>query len=160
MLLFTFTCSKYQTYLYDEKTPAFDFCRLLKPVEALDLMLNTSLDDPSVCLSRPISVQKAATFIIAKKSLGNVDDIKADDLGVWIHKGKPARNYRVSRLDSGKVFGVELTSNVGENVYKLTRVYYHHKHTPTFCRTFFHAKSKSMQYNYIIQVCVCVHACM
>ena len=26
MLLFTFTCSKYQTYLYDEKTPAFDFC--------------------------------------------------------------------------------------------------------------------------------------
>ena len=75
-------------------------------------MLNTLLTDESVCLSRPISVKKAATFIIAKRTSGNVDDIKADDLGVWMHKGKPARKYRVSRSDSGEVFGAELTSDV------------------------------------------------
>ena len=54
---------------------------------------------------------------------------------------KPACNYRVNHLDFGEVFGVELTSDVGENVYELTRIYYHHKHTSTFCCTFFHAKS-------------------
>jgi len=49
-----------------------------------------------------------------------------------MHKGKPARKYKVSRLDSGEVFGEELTSDVGENVYELTRVYYLHKHSTTF----------------------------
>ena len=87
-------------------------------------------------------MKKAATFIIAKRSLGNVDDIKADDLGVWMHKGKPACKYRVSHLDSGEVFGAELTSDVGENAYELTRVYYHHKHNTTFRRTFFYVKGK------------------
>lgn len=140
--------SKYKTFLYDDKIPAFELDRLLKPVEALDLILNTSPDDASVCLSKPISIQKAATFIIAKKSVGNVDDIKADDLGVWIHMGKPIRKYRICRLDSGEVYGVELTSDVGESVYELTRVYYHQKHTPTYRPHFFHTKGKS--------VCVCV----
>lgn len=149
--IYIFLClifSKYKTFLYDDKIPAFELDCLIKLVEALDLMLNTSPDDVSVCLSKPISVHKAATFIIAKKSVGNLDDIKADDLSVWIHKGKPIRKYRVHRLDSGEVYAVEPTSDVGENVYKLTRVYHHHKHTPTYRRTFFHAKGKS--------VCVCV----
>lgn len=78
--------SKYKTFPYDDKTPAFDFDHLLKPVEALDLMLNTSLDDTSVCLPRPISLQRTATFIIAKKSLVSVDDIKADDLSTRVNQ--------------------------------------------------------------------------
>ena len=83
-MLFIF--SKYKTFPYDDKTPAFDFDHLLKPVEALDLMLNTSLEDTSVCLSRPISVQRTATFIIAKYSLVSTDDIKADDLSTRVNQ--------------------------------------------------------------------------
>jgi len=78
-----------------------------------------------------VDVQKSATFLVLINSLENIDDLKADDLGVWTHKGKPARKFKVSCLD-GAVYGAELTTDEGSDVYELTRVYYHHKHTPTF----------------------------
>lgn len=123
--------------------PSYQFSSPLKPMEALDLLLNTSPEDSSVCLSKPIGVRRSATFVVARKCLGNIDDIKADDLGVWVHKGKPMRNYRVSRLPSGEVYGVELTSQSdAADVFQLTRTYYHHKYCPTFRRTIFYAKGK------------------
>ena len=124
--------------------PSYDFVGPLKPVEALDLLLNASPESSNICRSKPIGVKRSATFIVARKSLGSTDDIKADDLGVWIHKGKPVRKYQVSRLDSGEVYGAELISSddLAENVFQLTRIYYHHKHSPTFRRTIFFAKGK------------------
>lgn len=125
--------------------PSYDFTTPLKPVEALDLLLNAQSEGSNVCSSKPIAVKRAATFIVAKKSLGSTDDIKADDLGVWNHKGKPVRKYKVSRLVTGEVYGADLTSSdddLAENVFQLTRIYYHHKYTPTFRRTIFYAKSK------------------
>ena len=84
------------------------------------------------------------------------DDIKADDLGVWVHKGKPIRRYKVAQeKTSGTVYGVSLTNEGGENVYKLTRVYYHHKHTPSFRRPWFYASGKSSHFVLPI-VCTCV----
>ena len=85
-----------------------------------------------------------AMFIVARKSLGSTDDIKADDLGVWIHKGKSVRKYQVSRLDSGELYAAELISSddLVENVFQLTHIYYHHKYSPTFRRTIFFAKGK------------------
>lgn len=134
--------SKYKSLLYNDHLPCYDFNSPLQPVEAVDLLLNTSPDDDSVCLSKPVGVQKALTFVVARRSLGSVDDIKADDLGAWIHKGKPVRKYRISRLDSGEVYGAELTNSDDDDAYKLTRIYYHHKSTPTFRRTLFYATSK------------------
>ena len=50
-----------------------------------------------------------------------------------MYKGKPVRSYEVSRLPSDEVYGVELTSQ-GDvaDVFQLTRIYYHHKCSPTF----------------------------
>ena len=72
--------------------PDYKFSSPLKPVETLNLLLNISPEDSSVCVSKPIGVRRSATFIVATKYLGNGDDIKADDLGVWVHKGKPVRS--------------------------------------------------------------------
>ena len=33
------------------------------------------------------------------------DDLKADDMGSWVHKGKHVRYYEISRLTSGEVYG-------------------------------------------------------
>jgi len=86
---------------------------------------------------------KPATFVVANTAVGKLDNLKADDVGVWEHKGKPGRSYQVSRLPSGEVYGAEVVKESGDNVYDLVRVYYHHKHTPTFRRTLFYIKGKN-----------------
>lgn len=115
------------------------FEALLNPSEALDLLLNLTPDSPDLCSSRPIKVMKPATFAVANKVFRKIADLKADDLGVWEHKKKPIQSYKVSRLPSGEVYGAELVEETGEDVYQLVRIYYHHKHTPTFCQTLFYA---------------------
>lgn len=122
-----------------KRLPSFNFEAVVQPSEALDLLLNLRPHSSEVCSSRPIGVTTAATFVVANQAFGKIDDLKADDLGVWSHKGKPIRKYKVSRLSSGEVYGAELVDETGGNVYQLVRIYYHHKHTPTFRRTLFYA---------------------
>ena len=124
--------SNYNMAIYNGM-PSYQFSSALKSVEVLDLLSNTLPEDSSVCVSKPIGIRRSATFIVARKCLGNSDDIKADDLGVWVHKGKPVRSYKVSRLPSGEVYGVELTSQ-GDvaDVFQLTRIYYHHNAVQLF----------------------------
>ena len=52
----------------------------------------------------------------------------------------------MSRLPSGEVYGAEVVKESGDDVYDLVRVYYHHKHTPTFRRTLFYIKGKNTLY--------------
>ena len=132
------------------KLPSFSFETPLKPVEAFDLLLNLAPGDPNVCSSKPVGVAKPATFIVANEAVGKIDDLRADNLGVWEHKGKPIRQYKVSRLSSGEVYGAELSKDSGNNIYQLVRVYYHHKHTPTFRRTLFYLAG--MQYLSLLQL--------
>ena len=120
------------------KLPAFSFESPLKPAEAFNLLLNLILDDDNVCSSRPVGIVRAATFVVSNNAVGKVDDLKADDLGIWDHKGKPIRKYKVSRLPSGEVYGAEMSKDTGDQVYQLVCVYYHHKHTPSFRRTLFY----------------------
>lgn len=106
--------------------------------------MNTTLDSENLSKCKPVGIIKSGAFVLSTNQLGDSDDLKADDLGVWTHKGKPSRMYKVTRTDTGSVYGADLTKEAGENVYRLTRVYYHHKHTPTFRRTLFYACGKYM----------------
>ena len=134
--------------------PSFSFQALLKPAEAFDLLLNLAPGDPNVCSSKLVGVMEPATFVVANDAVGKIGDLKADDVGVWEHKGKPIRQYRVSRLSSGEVYGAELSKDSGDNVYQLVRVYYHHKHTPTFRRTLFYLAGMQYVFFTIIDVCL------
>lgn len=100
---------------------------------AFNLILNARTNAENVCVKKPVFVNKARSFLVHTAKLNSVDDIKADDLGVWVHKGKPKRQYEVLRSQSGIVYSV-----AGNNSYTLTRVYYHHKNTPEFRRTIFY----------------------
>ncbi len=107
----------------------------MKPVDAFNLVLNMMPNDENVCQQKPVGIVKTGVYVVPT-SFGN--DIKADDLGVWLHKGKPNRKYKISRSDSGVVYGADLTKESGEDVYSPTRIYYHHKMTPTFRRTLYY----------------------
>lgn len=119
---------------------SFNFPKPIQPTDALDILLNVTPD--KVCKRKPVGVVKPGAFVVATDQLGNSDDLKADDLGVWAHKGKPTRLYKVTRTEEGIVYGADITKQAGESVYRLTRVYYHHKHTPSFRRTLFYVSGK------------------
>ena len=90
-------------------------------------------------MKKPVCVQKAATFIIDTSKLGSVEDIKADDRGAWNHKGKLVRRYKINRSLSGTVYAADktMTQDNDDNIFALTRVYYHHKNTPCSISTYY-----------------------
>lgn len=61
----------------------------------------------------------------------HLDDLKADDLDSWTHKGKPVHFYN-------EVYDAQqCDSTDNDRIYKLTRIYYHHKGTSEFRKTLF-----------------------
>ena len=130
-------CRKCNMVMYGGKRlPSCNFEPVVQPSEALGLLLNLTPHSSKVCSSRPIGVTTGATFVVANRGFGRIDDLKA---GVRSHKGKPIRKYEVSRQSSREVYGAELVDETGGDVYQLVRIYYHHKHTLTFRRTLFYA---------------------
>ena len=124
------------SYIYNDD-PELLCLRIELPLKPIDILLNFKPGDEQVCMKKPVCVQKAATFIIDTSKLGSVEDIKADDLGAWNHKGKPVRRYKINRSLSGTVYAADktMTQDNDDNIFALTRVYYHHKNTPVFRHT-------------------------
>lgn len=120
-----------------------DSSEILKPARVFDAILNTPLSSEIVCIQKPVGVKTSATFIVDTTKLKHPNDLKSDDMGGWIHKGKPVRFYELQRCpSSGEVFGVIPSSKSAENTYKLTRIYYHHRGTAEFRKTIFYVHSK------------------
>lgn len=110
---------------------------VMQPVDVFNAVLNTKHDAQVVCQQKPVGIKDTATFLIDTTKLRHFEDIKADDVGSWVHKGRPVRFYTIARLASGEVYGAQLCEGA-EATYKLTRIYYHHKGTPEFRKTIFY----------------------
>ena len=83
-----------------------------------------------------------------------IDDLRADDNGVWIHGGKPRKKYIVefdpntSEVIDAVPFNND-TSSGESNHFTLVRVYHHHQSTPTFHRRISYvidSKGQTVQY--------------
>ena len=62
-------------------------------------------------------------FLVDTTHLGCSDDLKADDLEVWKHKGKPVRKYKITHApQSGIVYGADHTQEDRSDVYTLTNL--------------------------------------
>ena len=110
----------------------------IQPVTVFDLILNHT---SRACKKKPVFVNKAAVFLVDTTHIGC-----SDDLGVWKHKGKPVRKYKITHaLQSGIIYGADHTQDNGSDVYTLTRIYYHHKNTPEFRRTIFYIHGKHLK---------------
>ena len=114
------------------------FNDVMKPVDVFDAVLNIDCSSACVCTKKPVRVTDAAVFLVDSTRLRHQDDLKADDMGSWTHKGKPVCFYKVQRLSSGEVNDAEQCDSTDDKrIYKLTRIYYHHKGTSEFRKTLF-----------------------
>ena len=70
----------------------------------------------AVKTKKPVAVTRPFVYLVDSTKLSNTCDIKADDLGVWLHKGKPIRHYQVS----GCVYGADLTwQKTGQDIFSI-----------------------------------------
>ena len=120
----------------------------VQPTEAFNAILHTSETSPLVCNQRPTGVTEAAVFLVNTNKLRHKDDLKADDVGGWCHKGKPKRFYSIEWIAPGEVHA-ELCGEDTDGAFKLTRIYYHHKGTTEFRKTIFYIHSKFALFVYV-----------
>ncbi len=111
----------------------------MKPADVLNAILNTDITSKVVCTQKPVGVTDVAVFLVDTTKLRHPDHLKADDMGGWIHKGKPSRYYIVERSPTGVVYGVKRCDETAKDAFKLTRIYYHHRGTSEFRKTIFYA---------------------
>lgn len=120
-----------------------EFSEVIQPTEVFDMILNTEISSEIVCKQKPVGISDAAVFLVDTTNFRRHDDLKADDMGSWIHKAKPIRYFDLSRCISGEVYGAKCCEESScDTVYRLTRVYYHHRGTPEFRKTIFYVHGK------------------
>ena len=69
-------------------------------------------------------------FLVNTNKLRHQEDIRADDVGSWCHKGKPMQFYSNERMSSGEVYRAQDCDDGADSIFKLIQIYYHHKGTP------------------------------
>jgi hypothetical protein len=77
------------------------------------------LDKYPACKFRPTGVEESATFVISIDRVKNILDLRADDLGVWVHGGIPKSVHKVA-ISEGDVIVRTLSkaaNESGEGVY-------------------------------------------
>ena len=114
------------------------------PLEGLDvnqlftLMIGT-VPSNRICYRKPTSITYSSVFVINLLSVHCIDDLRADDNGIWIHGGKPRKKYNIEfDQDTHEVISAvavtDNTSREDNNQFTLVRIYHHHQSTPTFHR--------------------------
>ena len=96
-----------------------------------------SVPPSKICTRKPTSVTYSSVFVVDLSCIKYIDDLRADDNGVWLHSGKPQRKYKVE-FDSNRKEIISATIvNTDSNesdVYTLVRIYHRHKSSPEFQR--------------------------
>ena len=130
----------------------------MKPTEALNAIICTDTFSSVVCQEKPVGVTEPAIFLVNTEKLQHINDLKADDMGTWTHKGKPIRYFKVERCaESGIILNAQLCDDVkSTDTYKLTRIYYHHGATPQFRKTIFYVHG-NLQCNSYYTLCTLLY---
>ena len=100
------------------------------------LMMGT-LPVDRICHRKPTSVTYNGVFVVDLSCVHCIDDLRADDNGVWTHAGKPRRKYRIRRDPEacGLIYADPVEEPTPESeIFTLVRIYHHHKGTPEFQR--------------------------
>ena len=85
----------------------------MKPTEALNAIICTDTFSSVVCQEKPVGVTEPAIFLVNTEKLQHINDLKADDMGTWTHKGKPIRYFKVERCaESGIILNAQLCDDV------------------------------------------------
>ena len=129
--------------LYAGRFPVFQSLdEVMKPVGVLNAILNTAVTSKVVCTQKPEGVKDAAEFLVDPSKSRRPGDLKADDMGSWVHKGILSRYYSLELSSSGVMYGAKRCGKATKDAIKLTRIYYHHQGTSEFQKTIFYAHGK------------------
>lgn len=127
---------------YDAETRTLPV--LARPIEGLavtqqlTLMIGSVPSDP-ICKRRPTGITQNSVYVVDLSCIRCLEYLRADDNGVWVHGGKPQRQYMVEfdELQCEVVSATPIDSEEGvtqDNLFTLIRLYHRHKTTPQFQR--------------------------
>ncbi len=129
------TCS----FLHDDKSvPIYDtLYNGYSYGEAVSILLN-----PDKSRLRTTNPESNCSFVVNLKSLEHPDDIRSDDCGHWLHKGRKSAQVTVW-FQNSKVIRVKSTTNStppdeNSKVFTLVRTYNSHDPHGDFKIIFFH----------------------
>ena len=94
--------------------------------DIVQILLNPKLPSSKfICTEVPTLIHESVSFVVDVEQLDNVDDVLADDMGVWKNNGVDTNYVRIS-VSECKVDKVEKCTPLREsptNVYRVKRVY-------------------------------------
>ena len=102
-----------------------------------------------ICCKVPIGIQKNAVFVIDATRLKSPDDIRADDLGVWVNNGV-RRSFLTCKSVGNTISKVEVVSkepNMPLKYYQLMKSYFYHKQSKDYKRIIYQLYGGCIIYN-------------
>ena len=72
-------------------------------VDQLFTLMIGTLPSDRICRRKPTSVTYNSVFVVDLSRVRCIDDLRADDNGVWTHGGKPRRKYCIAKRRHGSV---------------------------------------------------------
>jgi serine/threonine protein kinase len=117
-------------------TPAFPLFSkarsVLKPVAVVEMLLSKDGIPPSkVCTVQPLQVCHQGTFFVNLTSLKSTQDLKCDDVGVWINNSHDKFYFNVTWTDDFSADVLQVKSS-GPKTATLKREYFTLKHDSDF----------------------------
>ena len=120
--------------------------------QLLTLMIG-SVPPDRICKRKPAGIAQNSVYVVDLSCIRRLEDLRADDNGVWVHGGKPRRQYLVefdechSQVVSATPFDSDARDEliVEENLFTLIRLYHRHKATPQFQRRISYVLDSSNQ---------------
>ncbi len=117
-----------------EKQPIYEIPPDKYSAEAIIRILLEPQD--KICSSKPLDVSKSATYVVDTRSLGNIDDVKKDQFGIWRYSGSHPSSYEINTDDDTGEIEVEKCSEAANrsNVVYLRRLHCTHPSNTNFKR--------------------------
>ena len=127
-----------QFYNHDSSLPVYEWTHSRQKFSVLKLgkiLLGGIVPKEKICNSQPVSVCHNVTFVVDLHSLDDPKDLRADENGVWKHKGAPIAYISVHRK-RGEISEAKHRTRMGAHphYYKISRTYYQHATSTDFCR--------------------------
>lgn len=120
--------------------------------EAVRILLQAQ--ENKICTEQPIGCSSSMAFLIDLSKLDDREDIRADDLGVWINTGVKSSFCNVTFLGDAvqKVNVLDFKPSMNHSsLYRLKRTYWVHGEDKRICRRLFELEGNS----YTLHFCVC-----
>ena len=104
--------------------------------------------DNEIYTDQPVGCSCSMTFLIDASKLSNCEDIRADDLGVWINKGMKS-TFCLIKIQGDAVQKVNILDHKPSvkrtSLYRLKRTYWVHAEDKRVSRCLFELEGNTMQ---------------